>query len=306
MMFTIEPMINAGRRDIRELRRRLDHRHARPLAVGAVGAHGAGHRHRLRGAHRVGRQPAAAGVRRPAQRAARPCGRLKPDRSRRARAWPLLERRPAPRACRRCARSFRDGKAALVERFSARAPTAPARRAARSRAPGAPRRRARWSSCGSAAACRRARRWSRWAATGAASCSRYSDVDVLVLLPGTRRRRARQRRAARRGRRLHHRLLGRGPGDRLVGAHRRRVRRRGAARRDGADRDARVALPLPARSAAVRALQPAPPRRRWTRRPSCAPRRSRCASATSSTRTRRTRWSPTARRARAACATCRW
>ena len=36
-------------------RRRLDHRHARPLAVGAVGAHGARHRDRLRGADRLGR-----------------------------------------------------------------------------------------------------------------------------------------------------------------------------------------------------------------------------------------------------------
>ena len=67
MMFTIEPMINAGKRDIRKTARaalrRLDHRHARPLAVGAVGAHGARHRQRLRGAHVVGRQPAAAGLR---------------------------------------------------------------------------------------------------------------------------------------------------------------------------------------------------------------------------------------------------
>ena len=65
MTFTIEPMINAGKRDIKEVRqRRLDHRHARPFAVGAVGAHGAGHRDRLRGADAVGRQPAAARLRR--------------------------------------------------------------------------------------------------------------------------------------------------------------------------------------------------------------------------------------------------
>ena len=44
-------------------RRRLDHRHQGPLAVGAVGAHRARHRDRLRGADAVGRQPAAAGLR---------------------------------------------------------------------------------------------------------------------------------------------------------------------------------------------------------------------------------------------------
>ena len=69
MMFTIEPMINAGRREIRETRRRLDHRHQGPLAVGAVGAHGARHRQRLRGDDAVGRQPAAAGVRDETRRA---------------------------------------------------------------------------------------------------------------------------------------------------------------------------------------------------------------------------------------------
>ena len=50
MVFTVEPMINAGRRDIREDRggpRRLDHRHQGPLALGAVGAHGRRHRDRL-------------------------------------------------------------------------------------------------------------------------------------------------------------------------------------------------------------------------------------------------------------------
>ena len=45
-------------------RRRLDHRHARPLALGAVGAHGARHRHRLRGDDALGRLAAAAGLRR--------------------------------------------------------------------------------------------------------------------------------------------------------------------------------------------------------------------------------------------------
>ena len=67
MIFTIEPMINAGRARHQGARqRRLDHRHQGPLAVGAVGAHGAGHRDRLRGADAVGRQPAAARLRRSA------------------------------------------------------------------------------------------------------------------------------------------------------------------------------------------------------------------------------------------------
>jgi hypothetical protein len=43
-------------RDPRD-RRRLDHRHQGPVAVGAVGAHGARHRNRLRGDDAFGRQP---------------------------------------------------------------------------------------------------------------------------------------------------------------------------------------------------------------------------------------------------------
>ena len=61
MTFTVEPMINAGRREIRELADgwtivTKDH-----SAVGAVGAHGAGHRRRLRGSDRVGRHAGTAG-----------------------------------------------------------------------------------------------------------------------------------------------------------------------------------------------------------------------------------------------------
>ena len=48
-------MINAGRARHPRARRRLDDRHRGPLAVGAVGAHGARHRRRLRGADAVGR-----------------------------------------------------------------------------------------------------------------------------------------------------------------------------------------------------------------------------------------------------------
>ena len=55
MIFTIEPMINAGRAAIRAPRRRLDDRHRRSFAVRAMGAHGARDARRLRSAHAVGR-----------------------------------------------------------------------------------------------------------------------------------------------------------------------------------------------------------------------------------------------------------
>jgi hypothetical protein len=73
MIFTIEPMINAGRRDIREMPRRLDHQDQGPQPVGAVGAHGPGHRDRLRGADRC----------RPAPRRRRPSSRRSPRPERR-------------------------------------------------------------------------------------------------------------------------------------------------------------------------------------------------------------------------------
>ena len=51
MTFTIEPMINAGRRDVRLLTGRLDGGHQGPVALGAMGAHDPGHRRRVRSAH---------------------------------------------------------------------------------------------------------------------------------------------------------------------------------------------------------------------------------------------------------------
>ncbi len=56
MTFTIEPMINAGKREIREAGDGWTIVTARPIAVGAVGAHRARHRHRLRGDDALGRQ----------------------------------------------------------------------------------------------------------------------------------------------------------------------------------------------------------------------------------------------------------
>ena len=62
MIFTIEPMINAGKPRHPRARRRLDHRHQGPQPVGAVGAHGARHRRRLRGADRCRAGTPAAAV----------------------------------------------------------------------------------------------------------------------------------------------------------------------------------------------------------------------------------------------------
>ena len=53
MLFTIEPMINAGRPEVKILGRRLDHRHPRPLALGPVRAHGGRDRGRGGGVHPV-------------------------------------------------------------------------------------------------------------------------------------------------------------------------------------------------------------------------------------------------------------
>ena len=64
MVFTIEPMINAGRREIRELGDGWTIV-TRDRSLSAQWEHTVvGHRDRLRGAHRVGRQPRGAGVHR--------------------------------------------------------------------------------------------------------------------------------------------------------------------------------------------------------------------------------------------------
>ena len=189
MTFTIEPMINAGKRDIREIGRRLDRRHQGPLAVGAVGAHGAGHRDRLRGADAVGRQPAAAGLRRRGRRAA--------DRGRRR-----LPRAPPPadaaRACAtRCKRAARRELLALAAQLRA------APRAAPTRCCAALARAASTTRCATLWARRRtARRTARWwpsAATAAASCSRIPTSTCWCCCPTARARRdARAGRASKR------------------------------------------------------------------------------------------------------------
>ena len=57
MFFTVEPMINLGRPHVKVLVRRLDRGDARPLAVGAVRAHGRGDRRRRRDLHAVAQGP---------------------------------------------------------------------------------------------------------------------------------------------------------------------------------------------------------------------------------------------------------
>ena len=61
MTFTIEPMINAGRRDVRLLERRLDGGDQGPVALGAMGTHHPGHRRWVRSAHARRRSGAVAG-----------------------------------------------------------------------------------------------------------------------------------------------------------------------------------------------------------------------------------------------------
>jgi hypothetical protein len=145
MIFTIEPMINAGRREIKETGDGWTIVTKGPFALRAVGAHRARHRDRLRGADRLRGQHAAAGVRQgagaqpasrpPGQRGAgerglKPAGEEDPVRPPR----PPTRRRPRRRPARlRRAPSvaelrerFRTGKAALLEHFRDSRPTAPA------------------------------------------------------------------------------------------------------------------------------------------------------------------------------------
>ena len=196
--------------------RRLDHRHQGPFAVGAVGAHGAGHRNRLRGADPVGRQPAAAGLRAtPADAADRsawpPCATPLP---RQRRAWPTLRAR-LPRRQGRAARALRASAA------DARHPHACCSALARHADAHAA------SSCGSTPACPPASRWWPSAASAAASCSRIPTSTCWCCCPTAPRADARRRpQAPDRG--LHRQLLGHRPGDRLQRAHGDRVRGAGA------------------------------------------------------------------------------
>ena len=255
--------------------RRLDHRHQGPLAVGAVGAHRAGHRQRLRGADAVGRQPAAAGL---CQRRLRqaPAGLTPPP-------WPRSPRPEATSSAADHVRTAADPAAARAAWAAQRGLDAHALPRRQGGAAGAFPRIARHhagrvpADQGADAPCRqppgRAVGAGRHAARRhAGGGGRLRPCRAVPLFRrgragaaagrcrprlGARRRRSRCTgpAPARHGRRLHARLLGHRAGDRLVGAHRRRMRGAGAPRRHRADGDARGALPV--RLAAR--VQPFPP-----------------------------------------------
>ena len=124
MTFTIEPMINAGKRDIRQLADGWTIVTARPLALRAMGAHRPRHRRRLRGAHRLRRHARrrppsssahASDERRSRPRARRPQARPRPRRRR---------RRCAPGSAR-AARGARSAATSSVPTRSARSPRTP-------------------------------------------------------------------------------------------------------------------------------------------------------------------------------------
>ena len=191
MTFTIEPMINAGKARHPRARRRLDHRHQGPQPVGAVGAHRARHRDRLRGADAVGRQPRR---RRRVVDAPMMRGRSLPRPSpARAGAPPTAaaqRRRARCEQARAAACSLRRPLRELVDRIVPR-------------------------SSGATPACPPARRWSPSAATAAASCSRTPTSTCWSCCRTSRRRPARSSAS----RRLIGTLLGHRPGDRLQRAH---------------------------------------------------------------------------------------
>ena len=62
MIFTVEPMINLGRPHVKLLVGRLDGGHPRPLALGAVRAHGRRHRDRRRDLHALADGPLVAAL----------------------------------------------------------------------------------------------------------------------------------------------------------------------------------------------------------------------------------------------------
>ena len=283
MIFTIEPMINAGRARDPRAGRRLDHRHARPFAVGAVGAHGAASPRPATRCSRVSAgSPAAAGVRRapmpcrppwPAAEPIRRLSRLARDMSALADRHPRGGRGRAAHAVPR--RQGRAGRSA-----SAGAPHRAGRRAAHARA-GAPRRSTHSRELWLRSAMPPGAALVAVGGYGRGELFPHSDVDVLVLLPGSSEDDHRgQRCAARRGRAASSPRAGTS-GSRSA---RRCARSTSASTRRKADVTVQTALlevALARRLASgCIARSSRPPMRRWTRRPSCAPRRSRCASAT--------------------------
>ena len=289
MTFTIEPMLNLGKRDIRSWATTAGPSSPGPQPLGPVGAHGAGHGNRLRRAHAVSGLARPALVRdghrhlmargwrqRPSRQTFMP-SRLSPDTA------PL-------QALQALRDGYRQDKAALLDKLqAARALHARHSPAAAAVAPDRP----------LVAGCGRARAAAGLGAGGGGRLWRaqlfpHSDVDVLLLLPdGT----AAALDDARK------------PIEAFISSCWDAGLEIGSSVRSVAECLSESAADVTVQTALLEARAVAATRHcstnfagattpRWTRAPFCRPRRWRCASATPSTRTRPTRWSPTARIAR--------
>ena len=204
MTFTIEPMINAGKRHVQLLEGWLDGGDQGPLAVGAVGTHHAGAPPTAYEVLTLGAAERDADAARWSPDGLDAAGLAGRRRCRHRRIemppWPLLDRLPQllvegellarglPRADRRAA------QAELQERFTAEESVEVLVRARALFIDALLR--ATVAAAAAAGAGRSAWRCWQWAATAAANCIRYSDVDILILTPTRARAVAPRTRAA--------------------------------------------------------------------------------------------------------------
>ena len=249
MTFTIEPMINAGRREIKEMGdgwtivtkdRSLSAQWEHTILVTDTGYE----------VLTVGRQPAAA--RRHHQRRHR---RVNADHARRRTAAPAVPQ-GKPRPDRRLPGRPPPHRSSRLLRHAGRC-------CGRHAAPG----------LGRSRACPPGACLAAVGGYGRGELFPHSDVDVLVLLPDGIDSSS-PADGARRGGTLHHHLLGRGPGDRL------QVRTVpecvAEATGDVTIQTALLEYRFSRRCAPVPPPRQAPGTRPWTPRPSCAPRPWRC------------------------------